>query len=63
LGKGRYCVDDLIDESNGILKEIRNMTQDVFLTSFKGIRKDGKYRRRLDFGIARLILDCAWERL
>jgi glutaredoxin-related protein len=62
-GDGKYNVDSLIEEANNILKEIRNLTHDVFLTSFKGMREDGKYRRRLDFGLSKTILDCAWERL
>ena len=32
--------------------KFRNKTNDVFLTSFKGLRQDGKYRRRLDFNLA-----------
>jgi hypothetical protein len=39
----------LITESNRILATYRQTTQDVFLTSFKGLRKDGRYRKRLDY--------------
>lgn len=38
-----------IDKCNEQLEEYRRNTYDVFLTSFKGLRQDNKYRRRLDF--------------
>lgn len=63
FGNGEYDVDSLIKEANVILTRIREKTQDIFLTPFKGIRTDGKYRRRLDFGLSKSILDCAWENL
>jgi hypothetical protein len=44
---------------NEILSDYRAETKDVLLTSFKGLRKDGKYRRRLDFGTARCIMNRA----
>ena len=53
----------LIDKANSILVKYRKETQDVFLTSFKGLRKDGKYRRRIDFKTARLIINKAIEEL
>ena len=38
---------------------IRASTYDVFLTAFKGLRKDGKYRRRMEYRLARdIIADC-----
>lgn len=52
-------IRDIIDISNNILKEKRNKTNDVFMTAFKGMRKDGKYRRRLDFNQIRSILNFA----
>lgn len=33
------------------------------MTAFKGLRKDGKYRRRLDFAQVRDIINIAVERL
>jgi hypothetical protein len=48
---------------NQVLKEYRELTHDVFLTSFKGLRADGKYRRRLDFNKARLLTNVALSRL
>ncbi len=46
-----------IDQLNTRLGEIREKTHDVFLTAFKGLRKDGCYRRRLDWALARAIID------
>ena len=46
-----------IDILNARLKTIREKTHDVFLTAFKGIRRDGCYRRRLDWALARSIID------
>ena len=46
-----------IDMLNARLKTIREKTHDVFLTAFKGIRRDGHYRRRLDWALARSIID------
>ena len=42
-----------IREWNQALNDFREKTSDVLLTSFKGIRDDGKYRRRLDWSLAR----------
>ena len=47
-----------INAYNYVLNQIRINTHDVFLTAFKGIRKDGLYRRRLDWALARSIIDC-----
>lgn len=55
----RSTVEDVISESNKILAEWRMETQDVLLTAFKGVRKDGRFRRRLDFANARAILSQA----
>lgn len=52
-------VEDFCKKLNKKLKKLRKDTNDVFLTPFKGLRKDGKYRRRLDFKLARLILNSA----
>lgn len=49
----------LISEANRLLALERSATHDVFMTSFKGLRKDGKYRRRLDFAQARVLLNNA----
>lgn len=52
-------VDLFIMVANKILKTYREETSDVFLTAFKGERKDGLYRRRLDFATARNIIKLA----
>lgn len=44
---------------NDLLNDYRDVTEDVFLTSFKCLRRDGRYRRRLDFKIAKCILNKA----
>ena len=46
-----------IDMLNARLATIRGKTHDVFLTAFKGIRRDGRYRRRLDWALSRAIVD------
>ena len=46
-----------IDILNARLATIREKTHDVFLTAFKGLRRDGCYRRRLDWALARAIVD------
>lgn len=48
--------DVKIREWNRLLAEIRGKTQDVLMTCYKGIRKDGKYRRRCDWALARGII-------
>ncbi len=46
-----------IEDLNVRLNFIREKTHDVFLTAFKGLRRDGFYRRRLDWALARSIVD------
>ncbi|MCY3721386.1 MAG: hypothetical protein OXG97_04115 [Candidatus Poribacteria bacterium] len=46
-----------IDMLNTRLATIREKTHDVFLTAFKGMRRDGHYRRRLDWALTRAIVD------
>ena len=46
-------VGSLIQRLNEAVGEFRNETHDVFLTPFKGLRKDGMYRRRMDYRLAR----------
>ena len=53
-------VDEFIRQCNIILNEYRDKTHDVFLTSFKGLRKDGKYRRRIDFKTLRCIMNKSY---
>ena len=50
-----------IKNCNERLGEFRQKTEDVFLTCFKGMRKDGRYRRRLDWATARGIINHAHQ--
>ncbi len=43
----------LIGALNKAVEAFREETKDVFLTPFKGLRKDGRYRRRMDYQLAR----------
>ena len=49
-------LDQLIEIANRHIANYREGTKDVFLTSFKGLRQDGKYRRRMDWNTASKIL-------
>lgn len=49
----------IIGIANRLLKARRKITKDVFMTAHRGLREDGKYRRRLEFSQARDILDLA----
>ena len=45
-----------IDKWNDFISFFRNNTCDVFMTSYKGRREDGMYRRRMDWTLARGII-------
>ena len=45
-----------IKEWNDFLHEFRQQTCDVLLTPYRGLRADGMYRRRLDYDLARRII-------
>ena len=51
--------EEFLSICNQLLAEYRARTKDVLMTSFKGLRSDGKYRRRLDFKTVRNILNRA----
>ena len=51
----------IVKNANKILSSYRDMSEDVFMTAFKGLRKDKKYRRRLDWATARRIINKAIE--
>lgn len=53
-------LDRYINCCNEELKIYRNKTKDVFLTTHRGMRKDGQFRRRLSFSQARIILAKAY---
>ena len=55
-------IDVFINEANEEIDKFRESTTDLFLTAFKGLRKDGYYRRRLDFKSAREILTYSIEK-
>lgn len=44
---------------NAYLAEFRDRTRDVLMTCYRGVRKDGRYRRRLDWDLARGIIHHA----
>lgn len=51
---GRFGnIEQLANRLNRDIAEFRESTEDVFLTPFKGLRKDGRYRRRMDYQLAR----------
>lgn len=45
-----------IRNCNSVIDAFREATKDVLMTSYRGIRKDGMYRRRLDWNLARDII-------
>lgn len=52
---------EFIKKLNETIAEYRKLTKDVFLTSFKGLRKDNKYRRRMDYKTARNIINKVYN--
>jgi len=52
-------IPEIIKEANLRLESWRQKTQDLQLTAFKGLRKDGRFRRRLDYANARRFLSEA----
>lgn len=55
--------EKFIDKCNSLIERYREKTKDIFLTSFKGLRSDNNYRRRLDFKTARQIMNKALEEI
>lgn len=54
FGRGAAPLDALIVKLNSRIRKFRRETSDVFLTPFKGLRKDApRLRRRMDFRLAR----------
>ena len=47
---------EVLDRLNAGLARYRKDTRDLFLAPFKGLRKDGRYRRRLDYQTARWLI-------
>lgn len=50
-----------INECNNILHNLRLKSADIILTPFKGNTKNGTRRRRLDFRLARAIMEIAYN--
>ncbi len=53
----------IIAEANNILNNFRKSTSDVLLSPFKGNNKDLIRRRRMDFALARNILELAYSKV
>ena len=51
---------EFINECNNLIKELRKKSSDILLTPFKGNTKKGVRRRRLDFRLARAIMEAAY---
>ena len=51
-------IPKMIKELNRQIKSFRDETKDIFLTPFKGRRKDGFYRRRMEFSMARNFINA-----
>lgn len=47
-----------IESLNNKLDEFRRDTCDIFLTPYNGLRDDGQYRRRMQFGLARELINA-----
>lgn len=54
-------IDSLILKANNILNKYRKETGDLFLAPFKGNKKNGVRRRRIDFSTARAIIEMAMK--
>lgn len=52
-----------IEECNLIVSQLRKDSQDIIFTPFKGNTKNGHRRRRLDFRLARVIMEKAYSNL
>ena len=50
-------INEFINQLNNDIENFRKKTNDIFLTAFKGLRKDGKYRRRMSYNLARLFIE------
>ena len=60
LPTGAESLDSLIVKLNSRIRKFRRETADVFLTPFKGLRKDApRLRRRMDFRLARDFIGAA----
>lgn len=53
----KYKINNIIAKLNYNLNIFRKETYDLFLTPFKGLRKDNYYRRRLDYKLAKKLIE------
>ena len=58
---GVEITKELVDALNEYLTKLRQDSQDIFFSPFKGLRSDGFYRRRLSFAQARMIIEHVIE--
>ncbi|MCL5006854.1 MAG: hypothetical protein M1153_01795 [Patescibacteria group bacterium] len=61
IGADFDLIDKIIEYSNNLLFDFRKKTRDVLLSPFKGNKKNGERRRRLDYMTARAILEDAYD--
>ncbi len=54
-------IEKMVKRANDYLNTFRQETYDIFLTPFKGLRKDNRFRRRLDYATARQIINYCYE--
>lgn len=55
-------VNEFIEICNEILLEYRKQVSDILLSPFKGNKKNGPRRRRLDYKTARAIIEEAYTK-
>lgn len=63
VGLEAEAIRQVVVCANALLAERREATKDTLMTAFKGLRQDGRYRRRLDFAQARELLNLAAARM
>ncbi len=61
LNTKKEKIEKIIKFSNDLLFDFRKKTNDVLLSPFKGNKKNGERRRRLDYLTARAILENAYK--
>ena len=57
------CLDEFLSLANSTLTRLRERTEDLILSPFKGNNKQGIRRRRLDYALARYIIAVSLEQL
>lgn len=61
LNNANVQIETLIERCNITLQKLRKESNDLILSSFKGNDKFGIRRRRLDFALARKIIECNYD--